>query len=101
MNSQRARILSWLTQWPICATTLLQQRIPRGAARINELRRQGWLIETRPCTQDHLHATKQVEYVLLNSPGILQPELAAKASPMFSEASFEQRRNRENTRAAT
>ena len=80
MNSQKARILAWLTQRNLCAVTLLEQRIPRGAARINELRNDGWLIETRECGQ-HSHRTRQVEYVLRNSPGVLQPDLAKYATP--------------------
>ena len=80
MNSQKARILAWLTQRHLCSTTLLEQRIPRGAARILELRSDGWDIETRECTQ-HEHRTRQVEYVLHNSPGVLYPELAKDATP--------------------
>ncbi len=80
MNSQKARVLAWLTQQNLCATTLLEQRIPRGAARMWELRSDGWDITTRECTQ-HPHTTKQVEYVLHNSPGILWPDLAKDATP--------------------
>lgn len=81
MVSQKHRILAWLTQRNVCATTLLEMHIPRGAARISDLRREGWMIETRGCTQ-HSHITRQVEYVLHNSPGILHPELARHATPM-------------------
>ena len=101
MNTQKTRILAWLTQWPICSTTLLEQRIPRGAARISELRNDGWIIETRPCTQDHLHNSRQIEYVLLNSPGIMQPDIAKYATPAFSEASYEQQLWRNYDRTAS
>ena len=80
MSSQKARVLASLTQSTLCATVLLSQRIPRGAARIAELRSDGWDIETRTCTQ-HYHHTRQVEYVLWNSPGVLQPALAQHATP--------------------
>ncbi len=80
MYSQKTRILALLTRSPICATTMLAMHIPRGAARISDLRTEGWLIETRECRQ-HSHQTRQVEYVLTNSPGVMQPELAKKATP--------------------
>lgn len=64
-TSQRSRILSWLGAGPVCGTTMLRFHIPRYAARINELRRDGYTIVTRPCQQDHGHTTPQVEYVLL------------------------------------
>ena len=62
--TQRSRIMSWLEAGPVCGTTMLRFHIPRYAARINELRRDGHTIITRPCTQHH-HDTAQVEYVLL------------------------------------
>ena len=80
MSSQKARMLAWLTQQNLCATTILKQQIPRGAARISELRKEGWDILTRECTQ-HTHVTRQIEYVLLNSPGPMQPDLAKYATP--------------------
>ena len=80
--SQRDKILSWLTHDPLCATTLLDEYIPRGAARIADLRGEGWDIETRRCENEyHNHKTRQVEYVLHNSPGWMSPDLAHYATP--------------------
>ena len=80
--TQRDKILSWMSDNPICATTLYAQHIPRAAARIGELRGEGWDIETRTCTQGHHnHRTRQVEYVLHNSPGWMSPDLAHYATP--------------------
>jgi len=80
MATQKTRILSMLTRQPVCATLMLSMHIPRGAARISDLRKEGWLIETRECTQ-HTHRTRQVEYVLLNSPGVMYINVAAYATP--------------------
>ena len=80
MHTQKTRILSWLTQRDLCGTTMLEMRIPRGAARIADLRADGWNIETRECTQ-HSHRTRQVEYVLHNTPGVMTADQAATASP--------------------
>ena len=80
MNSQKARILAWLTQRHLCATTIREQQIPCGPTVISKLRSEGWDIETRECTQ-HEHRTRQVEYVLHNSPGVLYPSLAKDATP--------------------
>jgi len=63
--SQRDRILALLKQGPVCASRLLDKRIPRYSARIYELRRAGYLITTRRCQRpDHYHRSKQVEFVL-------------------------------------
>ena len=77
---QKYRILSWLTHQPVCSTTMLEQRIPRGAARISDLKKEGWEITKRECTQ-HEHRTYQIEYVLGNSPGYRSPQLARYARP--------------------
>jgi len=79
MKPQRIRILAQLTRRNLCSTTILAMRIPRGAARISELRSQGWQIETRECRQ-HTHPTRQIEYVLHNSPGVMYTDAAAEAS---------------------
>ena len=65
MTSQKARILEWLKERPtgICSTDLLRIRIPRGAARISELRADGHLISTEKCVV-HRHRTRQIRYVL-------------------------------------
>ncbi len=78
--SQKIDILAALTNGPLCATTILGMFIPRGAARISDLRSEGWLIETRECRQ-HTHQTRQVEYVLTNSPGVMYTDLAEYATP--------------------
>jgi len=63
--NQRERVLGWLMQGPVCGTTLLAEMIPRYAARISELRRDGHVIGTRRCSnQQHHHQSRQVEYVL-------------------------------------
>jgi len=72
MDSQKERIRQWLTQGPICATTLLANYIPRGAARIAELRSEGLPIVTRPCTNpSHMHDSRQIEYVIEAGQGRL------------------------------
>ncbi len=78
--TQKTRILAALTNGPLCSTTILGMHIPRGAARISDLRKEGWIVETRPCTQ-HSHDTRQIEYVLRNSPGVMMPEMAQYARP--------------------
>ncbi len=80
MYSQKTRILAQLTRSPVCATTMLAMHIPRGAARISDLRSEGWLIETQECRQ-HTHQTRQIEYVLTNSPGVMYTDLAEYATP--------------------
>lgn len=48
----------------VCGTEFLDLYMPRYAARVLELRGEGWQIVTQECKQ-HAHETKQVEYVLL------------------------------------
>lgn len=65
MPTQRERVLTMLRQGPVCSTTLLEAYIPRGAAVIHKLRREGKAIATRPCTRmSHSHESPQIEYVL-------------------------------------
>ena len=74
--TQLARVLAMLEAGPVCSTDLLREYIPRGGARVWDLRRGGYAIETRRCTQ-HKHRTHQIEYVLLAKPGAaVQAELA-------------------------
>ena len=80
MASQKSRILAALTYGPLCSTTILGMYIPRGAARIADLRNDGWDIETRSCSQ-HSHDTRQIEYVLHGSPGRMGPDMAQHATP--------------------
>ena len=61
--SQKQRVRRMLEDGPVCGTRLLDERIPRYAARIAELRGEGMLIETRVC-KAHRHASRQYEYVI-------------------------------------
>jgi len=62
--SQKTRVRRMLEDGPVCGTRLLDERIPRYAARIAELRGEGMLIVTRRC-EAHRHASKQIEYLIL------------------------------------
>ena len=72
MKSQKQKILGWLQEHPngICSTDLLRVRISRGAARISELRTDGYKIDTVTC-HEHGHRTRQIRYVL-------QPDRSSK-----------------------
>lgn len=48
----------------VCATTFLEEFIPRAAAVIHRLRKMGYIIVSRPCRRGHAHASPQIEYVL-------------------------------------
>jgi len=61
--SQKQRVRRMLEDGPVCGTRLLDERIPRYAARIAELRGEGMLIETRRC-EAHSHRSAQVEYLV-------------------------------------
>lgn len=61
--TQVERVLRMLQQGPVCSTDFLRAYMPRAGARIFELRRSGFVIETRRC-QIHDHETYQIEYVL-------------------------------------
>ena len=79
--SQKDYVLSWLTKGPLCATTILKEHIPRGAARVSDLKAEGWIIDTQTC-QQHSHTTRQIEYVLVNAPQVtISPEVAKWAKP--------------------
>ena len=52
----------------VCSTTLLGEFIPRAAAVIHRLRRSGYVIGSRPCSQNHDHASPQIEYHLEPMP---------------------------------
>ena len=68
--NQKTRILSALQLEPRCATVFLDWRIGRAAARINELRDEGYDIITRPC-QLHHHDNPQVVYELADTNQLL------------------------------
>lgn len=61
--TQRDRILAALRMGPVCGTQFLQMFIPRYAARIHELRKDGFVIGTRPCRM-HDHSSAQIVYEL-------------------------------------
>jgi hypothetical protein len=69
-TSQKDRILQALKLEPRCATTFLDWRIGRPAARIGELRQEGHDIITRRC-QLHIHDNPQVVYELVESDQLL------------------------------
>ena len=49
--NQQARILAMLaTGNPVCGAALLEARMPRYSARIQDLRAAGWQITTTSCT---------------------------------------------------
>jgi hypothetical protein len=80
--AQRWLILSWLTMGPVCGTTMHAANIGRYGGRLHELRKRGWLIDKRPCENlNHSHTTRQQEYFLENSPGVMTPTMAAVATP--------------------
>ena len=45
----------------VCGTDFLRSYVPRYAARIHELRREGWVIDRRPCDR-HEHGSTQWIY---------------------------------------
>ena len=73
--TQLQRVAAMLEAGPVCSTDLLREYIPRGGARIWDLRQLGYAIETRRCTQ-HSHRTFQIEYVLLKPGAARQLALA-------------------------
>ena len=63
--TQVDQVLQMLQNGPVCATTILNKYIPRGADCIYRLRKAGHNITSRPCCRPgHLHNTHQIEYVL-------------------------------------
>ena len=64
-TTQREKVVGLLLSADaVCSTPLLGEFIPRAAAVIFRLRRNGYVIRSRPCTQNHDHASPQIEYVL-------------------------------------
>ena len=59
--TQQNEVLDLLRDGWTCGTVLLRCYIPRYAARILELRRQGFRVERRRC-QTHPHASAQFEW---------------------------------------
>lgn len=66
-RTQRDRVLDRLRQGPICTSAIYEDDwiTHRLAARIHELRTDGWIITTRPCQNPgHRHRSPAVEYVM-------------------------------------
>jgi len=65
-GTQKGHILFWLRRHPLCSSEIYLTGIThRLAARIHDLRNDGWLIVSRRCENPaHKHEAKLVEYVL-------------------------------------
>lgn len=64
--TQRDQVLTVLRdagQPGVCANVFLRMFIPRAGARIHELRRDGWLIDSWVC-REHTHAGNTARYRL-------------------------------------
>jgi hypothetical protein len=70
--TQRDRVLRALRMGPVCGTDFLSWHIPRYAARILELRREGHVITTRRC-QHHAHDSRQTVYELIGADQLELP----------------------------
>jgi len=66
LMSQKQRVLNALKMQPVCGTSFLDWHIPRYAARIWELRAEGYEIASRPCRL-HSHESPQTVYELAES----------------------------------
>jgi hypothetical protein len=64
--TQKDKVRGALFMGPKCGTDFLRMMIPRYAARILELRQEGWEITTRPCKMHH-HDSPQVVYEMVES----------------------------------
>lgn len=64
--TQRERIDALLrAEEAVCSTTLIASGMPRAAAVIHRMRRDGVVITSRPCSRPwHSHGTPQIEYTL-------------------------------------
>lgn len=68
--TKRELVLSWLMQEEaVCSTTCLERYVARAAAHVHTLRKQGFVIVTRPCSRpNHRHESYQIEYALQALP---------------------------------
>ncbi len=59
------------TRRAVCATTFLEANMPAARNRVGDLRRDGWVIDSKHRCQDanHAHETRQIEYRLIAEPG--------------------------------
>jgi len=67
---QKERVIEMLEAGPVCGSSLVRAYMPRGAAVVCSLRKEGWRIRTRKCVNPaHQHRIdNQVEYVLTGRP---------------------------------
>ncbi len=65
--SQKSRVLAVLRRYDVvCGVDLLDDHMPRYAARIDELRKEGYEIDTVPCPLwSHSHTSRIASYRLL------------------------------------
>ena len=78
--SQKETILGLLRNYRegICGTYFLEAHIPRYAARINELRNEGYTIDSISCPSPyHTHRANIATYQLVRTPG--QPDTSPDA----------------------
>ena len=59
------------TRRAVCATSFLDAQMPAARNRVGDLRRDGWVIDSKHRCQDanHRHATYQIEYRLISEAG--------------------------------
>ncbi len=70
MTSQKETILGLLRYYSagVCGTVFLEAHIPRYAARINELRNEGYTINSIPCPHHyHTHRANIATYQLVRT----------------------------------
>ena len=81
MVTQKARILAALTRQELCSIEPNGWHPPilRTAARIGDLKADGWIINRQHCV---VHGSNHVGYQLANPPQVsLSPEVAKYATP--------------------
>jgi hypothetical protein len=67
--SQQDQVLFLLRRGWVCATTFLDEHIPRYSARFDDLERRGYIIERRRCENRlHRHQHPQYEWRLAVEP---------------------------------
>jgi hypothetical protein len=70
LNTQVSRVERQLIDnTVVCATTFLEQRMPRAAVAVHRLRRAGFVIVSEPCDDNtHRHESRQIQYRLVATP---------------------------------
>ena len=66
--THKQRILGMLRRGDVCGDTLLELHMPRYAARVHELKADGYQIISRRCKQHTWHTSPVVEYILVREP---------------------------------